>query len=340
MVSGYMDNAIIFSKNDCSIFHLNILPTVNTGFSKFDNLAYVFFQRKEVHRHLKHHNYDIIHIHTSREFLFLKDVFLAKMIKVRYEIPIVITIHVGSINTVFNRISFLKERVFNILNNYVDRVIFLSEQMRLDFINRGLQREKSAVLYNFHQIPSDSIQIEETSNPLRLLFVGAIHKEKGILELLTAVSQLPESFQFHLDVCGLITDNAIIHQIEAFKNCLGSKICFKGYVSGLDKINEYKYADVLLLPSYHEGLPLVIMEALGAGCAIVATRVGAIPEVLSDENCIWVDVGSSDDIKKAIEYFNSDTLSMMKHSNFKKGFDFTIDVHIKKLSEIYHNVIG
>lgn len=334
MVQGYIESQDLFIQNGCSLEHLNIAPLIKTGISKLDNLIYIFTQRRAVIRQLKNNKYDVIHIHTSREYLFLKDVLLAKEIKKKFNIPIVITIHVGSMNTVFNRIGFFKNNAFTILNNFLDKIIFLSERMRQDFVKDGLSEKRTTVLYNFHQIPTD-LPVVNCSPTLNLLYVGAIHREKGIIELLDAVSHLPKDLSYHLDICGVLTDNSISEQIELLKNELGDKLSFRGYVTGREKIDEFMKADILLLPSYHEGLPLVILEALGVGCAIITTRVGAIPEILTDDNCMWVRIGSSEDIINAIEGTKQDILMQMKRNNKEKGRLFSIDNHIQKLSILY-----
>jgi len=61
--------------------------------------------------------------------------------------------------------------------------------------------------------------------------------------------------------------------------------------------------DVLILPSFTEGTPLVVLEAMTFGLAIIATRVGGIPEILADgENGIIINPGSADELAAAIAY--------------------------------------
>ena len=106
------------------------------------------------------------------------------------------------------------------------------------------------------------------------------------------------------------------------------------------KQNFFFNSDILILPSYHEGLPLVIMEALGAGCAIMATPVGSIPEVLQDENCLWVDIASVESIKKQLLCLTNEKLILFKEANKQLGELYTFKEHINKLSEIYQETIS
>lgn len=339
MIDTYMKGAEEFAQNNCKLTHLNIAPTINTGIVKFDNIAYIFTQRKAIRKYLDENHYDVIHIHTSREFLFVKDILLAEMIRKRYNTHITITIHVGSMHTVYNRIGWFKKKSISLLNKYVDKVILLSKEMRNDFIHAGLDEGRTVVLYNFYRFVSTDITTFEEKKPLQLLYVGAIHREKGITELLRALLEMPD-LNYHLNVCGKLTDKSIKNEVEQMKQLLGCKVSFLGYVTGEAKTKLFHDSDMLILPSYHEGLPLVIMEALGSGCAIMATPVGAIPEVLQDENCLWIDVASVETIKNHLKSLTENKLTAMKIANKKLGQAFTFQEHVKALAEIYNKEIN
>lgn len=336
MVKSYIDGVEEFANYNCELTHLNIAPTIHTGKSSLDNLAYILTQRKEVRKHIKENKYDVIHIHTSREFLFLKDVLLAKMISKLTNTPIVMTIHVGAMDTVYNRIGWFKEKSIDVLNKYVSKTIFLSKSMREDFIKAGLDEQKSTVLYNFHNFTPTN-KIPEKKDGLQLLFVGAIHREKGILELLHAIEQMPD-MKCHLNICGKLTDNSIKDEVESLKAKLSNKVSFLGYVTGEDKTLVYKQSDILILPSYHEGLPLVVMEALGAGCAIMATKVGAIPEVLDDKSCFWIDIASVDSIIKRFKEIDNDVINSVRRISYTLGATYSFKEHVKNICNIYNDL--
>lgn len=337
MVKSYINAVDEFSKNGCKLELLNIPPKYRTGKSMIDNFIYIFTQRKAVSRHLKKNTYNAVHIHTSREFLFLKDLFLCKLIKIKFNIPIIITIHVGAIDTVYKRIGWFKKRSFDLINRYADNVIFLSETMRKVFIKNGLKESKTSLLYNFYNFTPSHKKYLKINDSLQLLFVGAIHREKGIIELLKALSKMPE-LNYHLNVCGQLKDNRIKDEIEYYKTILSDKVSFLGNVSGEDKTKIFMLSDILILPSYHEGLPLVILEALGAGCGIMTTAVGAIPEILSKDNCRWLDIASSDSIVAQLSQMTLDDLKKMKDRNKSLGNQYSLTDHINKLSVIYKSV--
>lgn len=337
MLESYMNGVTEFSENDCKLDLLNVEPTIDLKHTTLNNLAYIFTQRNAVSRHLKNKHYDVVHIHTSREFLFLKDVLLAKVIKQIFHIPVVMTIHVGAMETVFNRIGWFKNRALSIMNKYIDKSIFLSKVMQEEFIGSGLQNDHATVLYNFHNLAETTIPQRSESNTLQLLFVGMLNRDKGILELLTALSQMPD-LDYHLNVCGKLVDRSIEAELEDLKAKLGDKVSFLGYVVGEDKTKLFHSSDMLILPSYHEGLPIVIMEALAAGCAIMSTKVGAIPEVLSDDNCYWIEIASAEDIADKLKRITPEELAAQKIANKILGNDYSFVEHVIKLSNIYKQI--
>lgn len=339
MVDSYMNGVAEFADNDCRLELLNVEPTINLGHSTFNNLAYIFTQRTAVRRHLKNNHYDVVHIHTSREFLFLKDVLLAKMINKRFHVPVVMTIHVGAMETVFNRIGWFKQKAISIMNKYISKSIFLSKVIQEEFFASGLKSDRGTVLYNFHNLTPAECLPKSEATPLQLLFVGRIERDKGIVELLTALSELPE-LDFHLNICGKLADKSIEAEVENLKVKLGDKVSFLGYVVGEDKTKLFHNSDMLILPSYHEGLPIVIMEALAVGCAIMSTRVGAIPEVLSDENCYWIKIASINSIKGTLQSLKKKDLVKQQNSNYVLGKEYSFDGHVKKLSSIYISVLN
>ena len=337
IITSYLSNKDLFLNNGIEISLLNYQGRKKGRFQKLDNVRYAFQQYKAISSYLKSNPVECVNIHTSRGFLFVKDIFLSRLIKRKFSIPIIVTIHVGRTSTVFNRIEFLKRNLINCINRYVDQLVLLSNAAKEDFIKEGVNRDKCSVLYNFHNLNLGDIQCH--TNPcLQLLFVGAIHREKGVIDILKAVQQLPRG-TYHLDICGLIKDDTIREEFNALVTS-NEDVTFHGMVEGEEKNRLYKNADVLLLPSYHEGMPMVILEAMSAGCAIIATRVGALPEILTEKNVVWVEAQAPKQIVEAVQLFMQDVefLERMKEENYSLSESFSMERHINLLSKIYQQV--
>jgi colanic acid/amylovoran biosynthesis glycosyltransferase len=112
----------------------------------------------------------------------------------------------------------------------------------------------------------------------RLLFVGRLAPEKGCAVLLNAIAQLPD---VTLDVVG---DGAALGSLRKHATALGiaDRVVFYGYLSENRVRDRLAEADVFVLTSFAEGVPVVLMEALAAGVPAVATAIAGIPELIED----------------------------------------------------------
>ncbi len=307
------------------------------------NIIYGIAQERALKKFVKKENIDILHIHTSRKLLFMKDVIVGKNISRATKKKVILTVHVGDGNTVFSQIPlFLKKLAIKWLNKYFAKVVFLSKEIEKQFIDWGLSSQKAKVLYNFFDIKKaeDSFEQGTLNDKLNLLFVASINKEKGILELLRAIKEIDDDSVF-LDICGQVNDKAIKEEFENYVNELSSNVKLHGYVTGEKKEEIYKQADALVLPSYREGLPLVILEALASNCGIISTPVGATPEILDNSNALWVEKQDVESLKNAICRLKNDRqlLDNMKRNNLLKSEIFSKKSHIANLCEIYDSVL-
>lgn len=93
------------------------------------------------------------------------------------------------------------------------------------------------------------------------------------MDLLNAMKCLKEE-NVHLDICGIVKDASVKEEFERMVAELQGCLDMRGLVKGAEKTAFYEKADVLVFPSYHEGLPMVLLEALKTKCAIISTKVG------------------------------------------------------------------
>jgi glycosyltransferase involved in cell wall biosynthesis len=123
--------------------------------------------------------------------------------------------------------------------------------------------------------------VTQPSDPLRLIYIGRIAREKGLYESLQAMRLALElGVDARLTVAGAGPEEGRLRRYAAALG-IAQRTTFVGPVFGSDKVNLLAGADVMLLPSYAEGLPYALLEAMAAGLPVLATPVGAIPDVVT-----------------------------------------------------------
>ncbi len=123
-----------------------------------------------------------------------------------------------------------------------------------------------------NKILLDSENMHSIKN-VKVLFVGSITKNKGCRDILEVARSLPE-IQFTL--IGKVQSD----MIELVRKIAEPNIKFISEISNREVLKEMQKANIFLLPSYKEGFPLVILEAMANRLPVIATNVGAIPEVI------------------------------------------------------------
>ena len=141
----------------------------------------------------------------------------------------------------------------------------------------------------------------------RLLFVGRLAAVKGLPLLLEAVARLRAAHpDLHLTLVGEGGDRAGL-EAQAATLGLGDTVTFTGVQSQAQVAGRLEDSDILVLPSFAEGVPVVLMEAMASRIPVVATRVGGVQELVEDgESGLVVPPGCVDSLVRALDRLLSD----------------------------------
>jgi glycosyltransferase involved in cell wall biosynthesis len=131
---------------------------------------------------------------------------------------------------------------------------------------------------------SDRSALASTAGDVRILFLSALLEAKGILDLLAAMSQYKvelERVQLVVVGSGPLHDECLrrIHELG-----IGESVSLAGFVDDQEKRRLLESSDIFCLPSYSEGTPIAMLEAMASGLPVVVTDVGGIPFVVQDGN--------------------------------------------------------
>jgi len=179
-----------------------------------------------------------------------------------------------------------------------------SPQTRTVTIANGLAARDLAAL---RAIAAERPAAGRVGEPARIGFLGRLSPEKGTDELVAVARQLAAAGAgATLDIAGDGPDReTLTARLAAVADGTGLQVCLRGTVGDVRAF--LGEVDVLVVPSHNEGMPYGVLEAMAAGCAVVAFGVGGIPEVISgDELGVLVEPGDVDAIGAAVVALASD----------------------------------
>lgn len=151
--------------------------------------------------------------------------------------------------------------------------------------------------------------------PLKLVYIGRLAPEKGVYEALRGLKLAQrQGARARMVVAGSGPEDARLRQL-AEELGLAGDVSFAGPVSGEAKIRLLSESDVLVLASYSEGLPYALLEGMAAGTAVITTRVGAIPDVVTEGvHGLFVPSRDADAIARAIGGLAADREALTRMS--------------------------
>jgi glycosyltransferase involved in cell wall biosynthesis len=183
--------------------------------------------------------------------------------------------------------------------------------------------------------------VHHTGQGDRLLYVGRLAAMKGLPLLFEAMAQLQDRFpQMKLTVVGDGQERAeitaIAHQLK-----LDEQIDFVGYKSQ-SEVREYLQAsDIFVLPSFAEGVPVVLMEAMAAGVPVLTTRIAGVPELVEHTHSGWlVPPGDVTALADGLAMLIEDAAlrdRLGKSGQVKVATDFNVVLEAKKLADIFQH---
>ena len=221
-------------------------------------------------------NYDIVHVHMSADTSYFRKKLIIKA-AVRLTKKVVIHEHCGFFDEFFYKrcTGRQRERVRSIFSS-VDKVIVLSDAWK-KFYAENICSESMIAVANNNVICSDYVEKEYTDS--NILFLGHITKDKGIIDLITAmaaiVKKIPDARLFIGGVGEIEQCRYLLKELD-----IEDSTEFLGWIGEEEKESYFNKCSIFALPSYYEGMPMSLLEAMAHGMVPVAANVGAIPEIL------------------------------------------------------------
>jgi len=199
------------------------------------------------------------------------------------QIPMLVSCH-GSDLRQFVNCRHLQQEVLSGCRK-VDAVCALSQAQKEE-IERlyGISGDKIHVVGAGYDRRRFFVSAKAKNDRLQILYAGKLSRAKGVPWLLKALARLEEDFVFHLVGD---SDGTEKQEILRLAEPLGKKIRIHGNLEQQELANLMRQADIFVLPSFFEGLPLVLLEALACGCHLVATALPGVNELFGGLNSPW-----------------------------------------------------
>lgn len=281
----------------------------------------------------------IVHIHTAADASFWRNALYLRLSRALGRRTI-LHVHASRFKDFYEE-SSRKGAIVRRLS-MADRLIVLSESWREWFRGIGVKGENILVLHNITDYPQLPKEPREEGRPLRLLFLGAIGQRKGVFDILRGLAAHKAELEgrMELSIGGNSHEEELLRAIN--DGGLGGMVSFEGWVSGEKKQRLLSWADVFILPSHNEGLPISILEAMSYGCPIISTAVGGIPEVVADGlNGTIVCPGDEEDITRAIRKYidNPQLIYSESKESMKRVEEYLPEFVMRQLKGIYDSLL-
>ncbi|WP_044592988.1 glycosyltransferase family 4 protein [Bradyrhizobium sp. LTSPM299] len=222
---------------------------------------------------------------------------------------------------------FLKKRIETVFRRAEAVIVLGRRDLEVIPDLLGVDRQRMIVMHNAVADPKPDPRKQSTSErPCHLLFLGYLSARKGVADLLRALaSPTTKPLPWRLTLAG----SGAIDEFRNLADEIGvlERLRFTGWIGEAAVSDLCADADVLVLPSYAEGLAMSVLEGLSHGLAVVTTPVGAHSEVIEPEvSGIMVPPGDVDALSEALARVIQDEglrsrLSKGARDRFIEGFD-------------------
>lgn len=307
------------------------------GASFFTMLAYVLAGLWAGLRLIRLHRPDMIHTHFA-----VPSGALAWMLSLLTGIPYILTVHLGDVpggvpEKTGKWFRWLKPFT-NPIWKRAKRVIAVSEHTR----QLALQQYSVdvEVIPNGADVTHFELSKIEVNTPVRLVFAGRFVPQKNPLAIVQILSQLKD-LNWN---CSMLGDGPLFEDVkrEIENAAMAERFELCGWVTPDEVLTHFSKSDILFMPSHSEGLPVVGVQALAKGLAIVASRIGGFLDLVDDgKNGYLIDEQDTLAFSKVLRELisNPELLLRLREASRQKSHQFDIQKIVNRYQTILNNVL-
>lgn len=284
----------------------------------------------------------LVHCHVSSYGSFWRKAIFAKIARL-FGIPVIFHLHGGRFEIFYESSNILLKKIISHVLSSVDSVVVLADYWKV-LVSDISGVANVTVIPNYVRVPVLPVR-DIDRQTITASFLGFIGHNKGIYDLIPAFSDVINARppkNINLKIVG----NGEIDKAQAMVDSLGisDEISVIGWIDSSSAQELLQQTDIFILPSYHEGLPVAVLEAMACGVPVITTPVGAITELIQDGyNGLLVTPGDKKGLAEAIFKLCSDPELRTKIG--AAGRQTIVDkysdiVVLPKLNDLYSNLIN
>ncbi|PJN90308.1 glycosyl transferase [Bacillus sp. mrc49] len=296
------------------------------------NVCKVFIRTlKRLSKLIDKESVDIVHIHVAQKGSFFRKALLARYAR-KKGVKVILHIHGSQFDVFYKNAPSLFKKIIRSSLHDADSIVVLSEEWEMVF--KELTITPITVIENAVMIPAVNRYNVHAKN---IVTFGRIGNRKGSYDILDVAEMV---FKRNPEINFILYGDGDIKEVsQLIKKRNLSNVIIGGWIGPEEKVKIYSETGLHLLPSYHEGLPMAILETMANGVPNISTNVGGIPQVIHNEkNGFLVKPGDTKQMTLYIlEFFSNETsrndLSKEAYSMIKTKFSMSI--YLKKWECLY-----
>lgn len=327
----------------CRVTTINNGKTTQDGRHVLTGIVAQIWVFARLIRNIVREKADIVHIHTCSGFTFWRDCFHAAVGELLGS-RVIWHVHGGEFGDFGRQQDGFRKMLMRWAFEGASAVIVLSKEW-LRRLAPLAQRARWRVVPNGVPLPDKRVA-EQDPRPV-FLFIGGFAEGKGGRDLIEAAAVARAcGFDGQVEIAGGETMRGQKEELERYIVELGcdTRVCLVGVLSGESKREALCSAACLVLPSYAEGLPMAILEGMACGLPIIATSVGAVPEVITNgQEGFLIEPGDVPALAERMLRISSDPdlrKRMGQAARRRVEAEYSLDGMIGRIMDVYCEVLG
>ncbi len=305
--------------------------------TRWDKLTAALLGWRSIAAHLRKMDAPLVHVHLASHASFWRKSVVCLMSRLAGR-PYLLHVHGGGFLNFYERESGPVARgcIRNVLRNAV-LVIAVSAQWR-ERLLKICPDANVEVLTNAVALPDLAQRSTQRDSDPTVLFLGDLNRGKGVFDLVAAFARIANRFPRLRLVFGGVGSGEEVQRLASDLG-VGHRIVLAGWLDHERKRDALSRATIFALPSYAEGMPMALLEAMSWELPVVATSVGGIPQLIANEyNGLLIGAGDVAGLAAALaRLMDDEALRQQLGAGARRTVEtgFTLESALAQLDQIY-----